>query len=154
MRGLAKGWAPTLIGYSMQGLCKFGFYEVFKNLYSNMLGEVSSLFKLWIIKFIDFYFRKKRFFGEHLCILPLVQVLNSLLILLWHQWKLLKFEFKLSLVLPIPYVKLSLKWKLLKEWERKLKISNDASCINTKYFATVFTKVWFHCGWDKFLNIM
>lgn len=23
----------------MQGLCKFGFYEVFKNLYSNMLGE-------------------------------------------------------------------------------------------------------------------
>ena len=28
IRGLAKGWAPTLIGYSMQGLCKFGFYEV------------------------------------------------------------------------------------------------------------------------------
>ncbi|CAB1322700.1 unnamed protein product [Coregonus sp. 'balchen'] len=27
MRGLAKGWAPTFIGYSMQGLCKFGFYE-------------------------------------------------------------------------------------------------------------------------------
>ena len=42
-RGLAKGWAPTLIGYSMQGLCKFGFYEVFKILYSNMIGEVSSL---------------------------------------------------------------------------------------------------------------
>ena len=42
-RGLAKGWAPTFIGYSMQGLCKFGFYEVFKILYSNMIGEVSSL---------------------------------------------------------------------------------------------------------------
>ena len=40
MRGLGKGWAPTLIGYSMQGLCKFGFYEVFKIMYSNMLGEV------------------------------------------------------------------------------------------------------------------
>ncbi|XP_045147254.1 phosphate carrier protein, mitochondrial [Echinops telfairi] len=40
VRGLAKGWAPTFIGYSMQGLCKFGFYEVFKVLYSNMLGEV------------------------------------------------------------------------------------------------------------------
>ena len=40
-RGLAKGWAPTFIGYSMQGLCKFGFYEVFKILYSNMLGEVN-----------------------------------------------------------------------------------------------------------------
>merc|ERR1711872_260067 len=42
VRGLAKGWAPTLIGYSMQGLCKFGFYEVFKILYSNMLGEENS----------------------------------------------------------------------------------------------------------------
>lgn len=39
VRGLGKGWAPTLIGYSMQGLCKFGFYEVFKIMYSNMLGE-------------------------------------------------------------------------------------------------------------------
>uniref|UniRef100_A0A7M5X7B1 Uncharacterized protein n=1 Tax=Clytia hemisphaerica TaxID=252671 RepID=A0A7M5X7B1_9CNID len=36
VRGLAKGWAPTLIGYSMQGLCKFGFYEVFKILYGNI----------------------------------------------------------------------------------------------------------------------
>ena len=39
-RGLGLGWAPTFIGYSMQGLCKFGFYEVFKNLYSGLLGEV------------------------------------------------------------------------------------------------------------------
>lgn len=39
-RALGKGWAPTLIGYSMQGLCKFGFYEVFKIFYSNLLGEV------------------------------------------------------------------------------------------------------------------
>lgn len=41
-RGLAKGWAPTAIGYSMQGVCKFGFYEVFKNLYSNMIGEENT----------------------------------------------------------------------------------------------------------------
>ena len=45
MRGLARGWAPTAIGYSMQGLCKFGFYEVFKHLYSNMLGEENAY--LW-----------------------------------------------------------------------------------------------------------
>lgn len=44
-RGLAKGWAPTFIGYSMQGLCKFGFYEVFKILYSDMLGEENTY--LW-----------------------------------------------------------------------------------------------------------
>jgi len=42
IRGLAKGWAPTLIGYSMQGLCKFGFYEVFKSLYSDMIGEENT----------------------------------------------------------------------------------------------------------------
>ena len=30
VRGLALGWAPTFIGYSMQGLFKFGCYEVFK----------------------------------------------------------------------------------------------------------------------------
>jgi len=45
VRGLLLGWAPTAIGYSAQGLCKFGFYEVFKNLYGNMLGEENAY--LW-----------------------------------------------------------------------------------------------------------
>ncbi|ESO84349.1 hypothetical protein LOTGIDRAFT_222194 [Lottia gigantea] len=44
-RALGKGWAPTFIGYSMQGLCKFGFYEVFKDVYSKMLGEENTF--LW-----------------------------------------------------------------------------------------------------------
>ncbi|KAB0338836.1 hypothetical protein FD755_025135, partial [Muntiacus reevesi] len=44
-RGLAKGWALTFIGHSLQGLCKFGFYEVFKVLYSSMLGEENAY--LW-----------------------------------------------------------------------------------------------------------
>jgi len=38
-KGLAKGWAPTLIGYCIQGVGKFGFYEFFKLVYSNALGE-------------------------------------------------------------------------------------------------------------------
>lgn len=42
MRGLAKGWAPTFIGYSMQGLCKFGLYEVFKVGYNNLLDEETA----------------------------------------------------------------------------------------------------------------
>ncbi|OUC44291.1 hypothetical protein D917_02217, partial [Trichinella nativa] len=42
IRGLARGWAPTAIGYSLQGLGKFGFYEIFKVVYSNALGEVTS----------------------------------------------------------------------------------------------------------------
>ena len=29
---------PTLIGYSMQGFGKFGFYEIFKDVYRGALG--------------------------------------------------------------------------------------------------------------------
>ena len=36
------GWAPTAIGYSMQGICKFGFYELFKNVYSGIIGEENT----------------------------------------------------------------------------------------------------------------
>jgi len=41
-RVLAKGWAPTFIGYSLQGLGKFGFYEVFKKVYAGYLGEENA----------------------------------------------------------------------------------------------------------------
>jgi len=44
-KGLAKGWAPTFIGYSMQGLCKFGFYEMFKVMYADIIGEENAY--LW-----------------------------------------------------------------------------------------------------------
>jgi solute carrier family 25 phosphate transporter 3 len=40
--GLFLGWAPTMIGYSAQGLCKFGFYEVFKKLYADAMGEENA----------------------------------------------------------------------------------------------------------------
>ena len=39
---MAKGWFPTLVGYSAQGAFKFGLYEYFKDLYSNMAGEENS----------------------------------------------------------------------------------------------------------------
>merc|ERR1719189_3340125 len=42
VRALGRGWAPTLIGYSMQGTCKFGFYEIFKNFYAGMMGEENA----------------------------------------------------------------------------------------------------------------
>ncbi|XP_071453587.1 solute carrier family 25 member 3-like isoform X2 [Hetaerina americana] len=45
LKGLGKGWAPTFFGYSAQGLCKFGFYEIFKVVYSDMLGEENAY--LW-----------------------------------------------------------------------------------------------------------
>ena len=33
------GWAPTFVGYSLQGLGKFGFYEIFKDVYKKVVGE-------------------------------------------------------------------------------------------------------------------
>lgn len=48
-RGLAKGWAPTFFGYSAQGLCKFGLYEVFKVFYSGIIGEENSyVYRTWL----------------------------------------------------------------------------------------------------------
>ena len=40
--GLFKGWVPTLVGYSAQGACKFGFYEYFKKFYSDLAGPEFS----------------------------------------------------------------------------------------------------------------
>jgi len=37
-----KGWFPTLVGYSLQGAFKYGLYEIFKDFYSNQLGEENS----------------------------------------------------------------------------------------------------------------
>ncbi|TPP67562.1 Phosphate carrier protein mitochondrial [Fasciola gigantica] len=45
IRGLGRGWAPTAIGYSLQGLGKFGFYEVFKHFYNGLLSEENAY--LW-----------------------------------------------------------------------------------------------------------
>merc|ERR1712110_907302 len=53
VRGLAKGWAPTLIGYSFQGIGKFGFYEVFKILYGNAMGEENAF--LYRTSILDFF---------------------------------------------------------------------------------------------------
>lgn len=48
-KGLAKGWAPTFIGYSLQGFFKFGFYEVFKVFYTGLLGEEGAyLYRTWL----------------------------------------------------------------------------------------------------------
>ena len=39
MKGFTLGWAPTLVGYSAQGFGKFGFYEIFKDVYRNSMGS-------------------------------------------------------------------------------------------------------------------
>jgi len=37
--GMVRGWVPTLFGYGAQGLFKFGFNELFKDVYTKMIGE-------------------------------------------------------------------------------------------------------------------
>ena len=36
------GWAPTFVGYSLQGLGKFGFYEIFKDVYKGIVGDENA----------------------------------------------------------------------------------------------------------------
>ncbi|GAA5856326.1 hypothetical protein JCM9279_006423 [Rhodotorula babjevae] len=43
VRGLYTGFTPTLIGYSMQGAAKYGFYEFFKKTYSDMAGPENAV---------------------------------------------------------------------------------------------------------------
>lgn len=40
--GLLKGWGPTLWGYSLQGLFKFGLYEYFKHSFSQLVGPEAA----------------------------------------------------------------------------------------------------------------
>ncbi|KAL9141763.1 hypothetical protein ABFS82_14G125600 [Erythranthe guttata] len=37
-RGVWKGWSSKLLGYGVQGGCKFGLYEYFKNIYGDLLA--------------------------------------------------------------------------------------------------------------------
>jgi solute carrier family 25 phosphate transporter 3 len=39
LAGFTLGWLPTLVGYSAQGFGKFGFYEIFKDVYRTAAGE-------------------------------------------------------------------------------------------------------------------
>ncbi|WVZ56347.1 hypothetical protein U9M48_006895 [Paspalum notatum var. saurae] len=40
--GFFRGWMATLVGYSCQGACKFGFYEFFKKCYSDIAGPENA----------------------------------------------------------------------------------------------------------------
>ena len=41
-KGIWKGFGPTFVGYSLQGMFKYGLYEVFKDFYSNLAGEQAA----------------------------------------------------------------------------------------------------------------
>ncbi|KAJ2674553.1 Cu/Pi carrier [Coemansia spiralis] len=42
VKGLYLGGMPTFIGYSLQGMGKYGFYEYFKYKYSHLAGETNA----------------------------------------------------------------------------------------------------------------
>jgi solute carrier family 25 (mitochondrial phosphate transporter), member 3 len=49
--GIWKGFGPTLVGYSLQGMFKYGLYEIFKDSYQNLAGEeLSNKYKpaIWL----------------------------------------------------------------------------------------------------------
>lgn len=41
--GLFLGWYPTLVGYSLQGMAKFGFYELFKDVFAGIVGPQNAI---------------------------------------------------------------------------------------------------------------
>ena len=41
-KGVWKGVGPTLVGYSLQGMFKYGLYEIFKDAYMNLAGQEAS----------------------------------------------------------------------------------------------------------------
>lgn len=46
LKGVTVGWLPTLIGYSLQGTAKFGFYEMFKDVYARAAGDKAEKYKI------------------------------------------------------------------------------------------------------------
>ncbi|KAK5581876.1 hypothetical protein RB653_003456 [Dictyostelium firmibasis] len=48
--GLLQGLGPTAVGYALQGFLKFGFYEVFKKTYGDIVGEKADQFRvpIWL----------------------------------------------------------------------------------------------------------
>jgi len=42
IKGIWKGFGPTLVGYNLQGMFKYGLYEIFKDVYMNMAGEEAA----------------------------------------------------------------------------------------------------------------
>ncbi len=43
--GLFLGWQPTFVGYSLQGFGKFGFYEIFKDVYKKIMGKKAAQYQ-------------------------------------------------------------------------------------------------------------
>lgn len=42
-KGFTLGWFPTLVGYGAQGFCKFGFYEMFKDVFKAAAGKENAV---------------------------------------------------------------------------------------------------------------
>lgn len=51
LKGLTLGFVPTLVGYSLQGFGKFGFYEIFKDVYAKIAGSEENVYKYRTIGF-------------------------------------------------------------------------------------------------------
>lgn len=46
VKGITVGWLPTFVGYSLQGTAKFGFYEMFKDVFASIAGDKAEKYKV------------------------------------------------------------------------------------------------------------
>lgn len=46
VKGVTIGWLPTLLGYSLQGTAKFGFYEMFKDVFAGIAGDKAEKYRI------------------------------------------------------------------------------------------------------------
>lgn len=46
IKGITTGWVPTFFGYSLQGMGKFGFYELFKDVFAKIAGDKAEKYRV------------------------------------------------------------------------------------------------------------
>ena len=137
-KGFFRGWVPTLLGYSAQGACKFGFYEFFKKITRTLLAlSMPPSRRLWFTLRVPLR-------------LKWLQILPSA------PWKLLGSVCRRSLALQEVYqMAFRSLWKL-KAILGELRFAYFISVSMSSLFLTLSNfpdciKELFHSGADKFL---
>lgn len=143
-KNLFLGWAPTAIGYSAQGICKFGFYEVFKNIYSGFLGEENS-----------YLYRTSLYLVRKLLKEPITCYFNLKFDNVFNRTIYFSFRLLLPQLNSLPTLP-SLPWSRARSESRPVLLGHSPppSGVHSprswpRKASTVFTNLWDHSGADK-----
>ena len=113
----------------MQGTCKFGFYEIFKNMYSNAMGEEGA-YQNQVVLYLAASASAEFFADIALCPMEAVKVSFKHMHPAMQSTTLLRSESRLLTTLQ-PWEIVSHEWRLKREMEHS-------------------SKVWNHSGSDRF----